>query len=619
MPERLRRDCNRVPTNPRASTAAQTSGSVSGITLGLTSLLRPKQSGRARQTESVVTERLATTLTNHPASDQLSTFTLWVRDRITQQKVTDDFAEAEYVTLINLATDASRRNLGEVTVEPGLRGAAAALRTSMSQVIHASAPTVEVRGTFDPLIPDVGQIIRSGLTDESRHFIRKKYKASTDKNVETARKHWFTYVLTEANTSPIRPMTGRNFHAMTLEEDLWVNFVSFLARRGIQGDTISGYVSNVKRWHKSATGWDPISSAAVDPVTLSAALAGVRADFPSKQRRRFAHPTRLFKEWWSPLTTPLNQLGGTCLLDQEPCDLTTLNRRGLSTLGQRAVASATRQAIQISGMSADDFKGLVLATTMTAGLLRVSEAIPEMGSEQPPITFDDLVFRWSDDGKTLRYAELWVLPLKKGRQARKVPIKMKYSKGNVRAAHLLWLYSTLRAVPANEKSSTPLFSDFTFDDGAAADSGRHASGVTTKRTGNNFRIIDQGWFRQWYQAKMRDAGNPYWRCYNTHSFRIGGATALLGARVSIERIKAMGRWASDCAEIYTQQTLEGSLELSEQLDLADASPIEDADDSYFDRLTGVSENAADQWAVELSREAEELTADELDQTDEVDL
>ena len=569
--------------------------------LGLAELLRSKPSGRGQRTEKVVTERIEESVATWPDDSRAAHLVHWIQTRELQHKVADDFTQQEYSELVAIAMDASRQNLGQASTDSGLRVAATGLRTAMSQVLGPTAPTVAERGSFHPLYPDVGRLMSSGLVADSRHFVRRKYKRSTDSNVQTVRRHWFSYCLLEARTSPIRPLSGTNLDATTLEEDLWVNFVSYLARRGIQGDTITGYLSTLKRWHKTVTGWDPISSAAVQAASLSAALAGVRADFPSKQKQRFAHPTRLFKEWWAPLLTPLDKLGGTSVLDQDPTDISRL-----TVEHRRAMASAMKQSIEMSGMSVDDFKGLVLSTVMTAGLLRVSEAIPEPGEyqEQEPIMFDDLVFHWNRDGSQLRYAELWVLPLKKGRQARKVPIKMKFSKGNVRAAHLLWLYSLLWVIPESERSSTPLFTDYTFE----PDSDGRRTGAIPKRSRNgSCKVISQAWLRNWYHAKMRAAGVVHYLCYNTHSFRIGGATALLGAKVSIERIKAMGRWASDCVEIYTQQTLDGALDLSEALDRADASPIEDCDDHYFDRIAGVSENAADDWAAEMALEADELT------------
>ena len=81
--------------------------------------------------------------------------------------------------------------------------------------------------------------------------------------------------------------------------------------------------------------------------------------------------------------------------------------------------------------------------------------------------------------------------------------------------------------------------------------------------------------------------------YSLHSFRIAGATALLAAGCSIEQIKAMGRWASDIAEIYARPGRELLVDLSRRLDTAEPAPIEDEDDGFFDRIAGAEVDNAE--------------------------
>ena len=52
--------------------------------------------------------------------------------------------------------------------------------------------------------------------------------------------------------------------------------------------------------------------------------------------------------------------------------------------------------------------------------------------------------------------------------------------------------------------------------------------------------------------------------YGTHSFRSGGATALMAAGYDIAYIKIMGRWSSSCLERYLR------LDISEVQDMARA-------------------------------------------------
>ena len=71
----------------------------------------------------------------------------------------------------------------------------------------------------------------------------------------------------------------------------------------------------------------------------------------------------------------------------------------------------------------------------------------------------------------------------------------------------------------------------------------------------------------------------------------------------------MGRWASDVCEIYTRPTREMLLKLSAAIDETDATPFEDADDAFFDRLAGVAadhEDVTDGIADALCEDAAEL-------------
>ena len=111
---------------------------------------------------------------------------------------------------------------------------------------------------------------------------------------------------------------------------------------------------------------------------------------------------------------------------------------------------------------------------------------------------------------------------------------------------------------------------------------------------------------------MAATGIAHWRHYNTHSFRIGGATALLAANVSSVVIMAMGRWDSIVAEIYQRPTLQQTLQTGELLDTIDARPYEDADDSFFDRQAGISEQQAEEIAAALLAEVEDDDGGEAD-------
>lgn len=489
----------------------------------------------------------------------------WVDRRIADCRVRDDLSAADYEVLMGIALDQSRRNGADSIPQPQLVEAAQRFAAMMSQRIGESAARTEERGTFDAVIPDMGRLDRMGLVAESRHFLKKRYKASSDGAVETVRRKWFEFCFVHARVSPIRPMPGSSFDAKVIEENLWVNFASWLARTVI-GSTTTNAISTLKRWHRTVTGWDPISSSKLDFAMLRQHLAGVRAELPSKSKNRFAHPTRLFAKWWE----PLQRAGpdGLSVLDVDCYDTSKQSAAHREQLGRHL-----RGLVVASGMPWTDLRFIIMSACMTAGLLRIGEAAAVAGGEQPVMMRSDVTFHWRADGR-LSHVILQVAPLKKGKAAKKMPIVITHSpgRGNVRAAFFLWLLFVVD--PVIDGTSTPLFRAFSWEGGKP----------TTHEP-----------FRLWYKAKMRQSGLEHWQYYNLHSFRIGGATALAGAGVTLEQIKTMGRWDSEVAFVYQRRTFETLVDASRVLDNADVTPFE-LEDSFFDQVAGVSENEADEWA-----------------------
>ena len=60
--------------------------------------------------------------------------------------------------------------------------------------------------------------------------------------------------------------------------------------------------------------------------------------------------------------------------------------------------------------------------------------------------------------------------------------------------------------------------------------------------------------------------------FGSHSLRIGGASALLHAKVPIEIIKRWGRWVSDSFQRYLWESVEDSRDLS-KLMAQDTTPL----------------------------------------------
>ena len=533
--------------------------------------LQPKRREN-EETRRVVTDRIRNV--GHDQGND--TLDAWVRQRITLGKIKDDFTDEEYDTLIKIARQASRAN--GVVGDSMITETAASLRGALSLRIGDSRSTTQVRGTFDPIIPDIGALQQSGLTSESRHFARMKYKRSTDPNINTICRHWFTFCLTVANISPVRPRPGLNADAAEIEEDIAIHFASYLARTCI-GTTVSGYISNWKRWHKGITGYDPVSSSISNAPMLAQTLAGIRAELPSQNRRRFAHPTHLFAIWWQPLTKP-NPFGGPSIMDMKPRDLSHL-----SFAERQDFAQVLRSCIQSTGMPWEDFQYLVLSAVMTAGLMRISEAVPAQGADHPPINWSDVDFVWNADG-SLRRVDIKMLPLKKRKGTQKATVRIAYSLGNIRAAFFLWLLSAVDPVPDEQAASTL------------------AVGRNLTFGGLKQGPMSQDHFRKWYQAKAQACGIKHWKHFNTHSFRIGGATALFAANVSMDIIKAMGRWDGETVRIYSEATQRQLADVSIHLDTIDARPFLDADDGFFDRLAGVSDDQADDWAAAMVEEVD---------------
>ena len=503
---------------------------------------------------------------SHAALEDLNA---WIARRTLSGRLEEDLNDAEYDVLIKIARDASRRYTG-VDAPQDVTEAAVAMRSSMSLKIGESQPVRAERGTFDPLIPDVGKLQASGLLAESRHFARKRYKSSSDPNVQTVRRHWFRFALTEARTSVVRPLVGNSLDAALIEEDLWINFASFLARR-VQGSTCGQYISLLKRWHKSITGWDPIASAVTDMVMLKQTLGGIRAELPSKNRKRFAHPSRLFRVWRTEFDSR-TQLGS--VMEVEPTDL-----RRFDFTSRQHSGSIWRAAMQEANQSLVDLKYIIASAVMTASLMRISEAAPAL-ADQYLITRADVKFYWREDGK-LDKVGIMMKPLKKKGNPPKVEVVLASSNtGNIRAAFLVWLIFFLDPVPESEESKTPLFRNWSWEE---------------KKPG---AVLSQSQFQSWYSSKMEKSGIAHWRHYSLHSFRIGGATILLAAGVSALQIAAMGRWDSTTYEIYTRPTREQMLQASSAMDSVDATTFEDADDEFFDRAAGVgADHEADMDAV----------------------
>ena len=91
----------------------------------------------------------------------------------------------------------------------------------------------------------------------------------------------------------------------------------------------------------------------------------------------------------------------------------------------------------------------------------------------------------------------------------------------------------------------------------------------------------------WYHQRAEEANIPHHRLIKPHSFRIGGATAIMAAGHSRQTIKNMGRWASDVYLIYARVCKDRLLEISGDLARTDTRQWLNAEDGFFDAEAGL--------------------------------
>ncbi len=64
-------------------------------------------------------------------------------------------------------------------------------------------------------------------------------------------------------------------------------------------------------------------------------------------------------------------------------------------------------------------------------------------------------------------------------------------------------------------------------------------------------LLTSNWLNRWLRETLSDLGSDN-KCYTTHSFRIGAATALAQLGFGESDIKSAGRWSSRAFELYVR-------------------------------------------------------------------
>ena len=106
--------------------------------------------------------------------------------------------------------------------------------------------------------------------------------------------------------------------------------------------------------------------------------------------------------------------------------------------------------------------------------------------------------------------------------------------------------------PAGAEASTPLFRSF--------DEHGRAAPLSTKLV------------REWTRSLMLSIGEDPSQ-FGSHSYRIGGATALFAAGADPLIIRTMGRWSSDCYRLYVRACFSATVEWTRRCGSQEVSDV----------------------------------------------
>ena len=150
--------------------------------------------------------------------------------------------------------------------------------------------------------------------------------------------------------------------------------------------------------------------------------------------------------------------------------------------------------------------------------------------------------------------------------------------GTLRSAELLHILTALSPVSAEEAATTPLF--------------RYAKELVemSAKEKKYHTWISHDRVMRWYRDRARAAGVQHVDLIKMHSFRIGGATAMMAAGISAEEIKTRGRWASDVYQIYCRVCEGRLLEISKAMSNVRTDSFIGRGDSFFSFAAGANKD-----------------------------
>ena len=435
--------------------------------------------------------------------------------------------------------------------------------------------------TGGPLDPNWDRLESLGVMGNWREAQKAAYAEGSQGKLRSALNRWVQFCAEIAQISFIRPRVG--FSPADFSEEVWIQmmFVSWCTMTGCNVNTAEQYLSMVNGWHRTKMGYGISESPFFTDHDMKRVNRGYRRILPSKKLQRAGHPTAINA------VALRGSLGGILRVYEEPGPLAESKLVRIRTLLTRGRSTGLFDKDVF-----DDLFYSALTELMTDGLLRPSEACPEgkykigenKGKRKCNIFREDVQFTHGADGRVVE-AVVYIQPIKQyGKNVGntdKVPIIIAADReGTLRTVELLGILFNL--VAADERGGrTPCF--------------RYPAELVemseAKRKEHSF--ITQSRVMKWYHARCEFHNIANHHLVKMHSFRIGGATALMAMGVDPSLIKNKGRWASDVYEIYCRVCKGKMLELSHLMSRADTNQWLSKNDGFFDTAAGCEPDPED--------------------------
>ena len=432
----------------------------------------------------------------------------------------------------------------------------------------------------DPLDPDVGRLESRGVNHRSREGRERVYSEGSKPKIRTALNRWFQFVHDEAKVGPLRPRIHESQPEQFVKECyLKMSFISWCTLTGCAVRTAEGYFSLIQSWHADTVGYKIAESRLFTDHQFSRTNRGLRRLLPHQKMERLAHPTSINEPV---LRSSLREVFE--VYDEGPLDEVRLQKiRWLLAGKPEYFCGMFKKELY------DDLFYSGMTEFMTDGLLRPSEALPNTKNPRTGekvrshIHHDDVTFSFDNSGM-LTKVQVMVTPIKqygdKVGSLDKVPVPVAaFRGGTLRSAELLHILLSLSPAKKGQESTTPLF--------------RYAKEMVEmpRRERRLHTWISHRRVMAWYHGRCDGRGveKANHEKVKMHSFRIGGATAMMAAGVSAEEIKTRGRWASDVYQIYCRVCEGRLLSVSVLMSKADTTQFIGRGDRFFNAMAGVND------------------------------